>query len=71
MYALAERPISCFEKIVLKIGILLVAIAIFSGQNMSISAYSAGTLLRGYIVKEHSNNALFLLQQSKKNDIIK
>ncbi len=45
-------------------------VAIFSGQNVSISAYSAGTLLKGHIIKEHSNNALFLLQQSRDNDLM-
>ncbi len=70
MYALAEQRIFCFEKMVLKIGIFLMAAAIFSGQDVSISAYSAGTLLKGHIIKEHSNNALFLLQQTRDNDLM-
>ena len=38
------------------------AMAVFSGQNMSISAYTSDVLLKGFISKEHDNNALFLLQ---------
>ena len=70
MYALAEQRIFCFEKMVLKIGILLIAVAVFSGQDVSISAYSAGTLLKGYIVKEHSNDALFLLRYARDAEMI-
>lgn len=70
MYALAEQRIFCFEKMVLKIGILLIAVAVFSGQDVSISAYSAGTLLKGYIVKEHSDDALFLLRYARDAEMI-
>lgn len=70
MYALAEQRKFCFEKMVMKIGILLVAAAVFSGQDVSISAYSAGTLLKGYIVKEHSNDALFLLRYARDVELI-
>lgn len=64
MYALAEQRIFCFEKMVLKLGMLFLAMAIFSGQNMSISAYTSDVLLKGYILKEHANNALFLLKEN-------
>ena len=63
MYALAEQRIFCFEKMVLKLGMMFLAMAIFSGQNMSISAYTSDLLLKGFISKEHDNNALFLLQK--------
>ena len=46
------------------------AVAVFSGQDVSISAYSAGTLLKGYIVKEHSNDALFLLRYARDAEMI-
>ena len=64
MYALAEQRIFCFEKMVLKLGMLFLAMAVFSGQNMSISAYTSDVLLKGYILKEHANNALFLLKEN-------
>lgn len=65
MYALAEQRIFCFEKMVLKLSLLLVAIAVFSGQNMSLSAYNVKPLLNGYIVKERVD-ALFLLKEKYK-----
>lgn len=46
------------------------AVAVFSGQDVSNSAYSAGALLKGYIVKEHFDNALFLLEQTRENELI-
>lgn len=70
MYALAEQRIFCSEKMVLKIGIFLIAVAVFLGQDVSNSAYSAGALLKGYIVKEHCNNALFLLEQTRESQLI-
>lgn len=67
MYALAEQRIFCLEKMVLKLGMLLVAIAVFSGQDMSMSAYNANIVLHGKLVKEKEQvNALFLLQQKYK-----
>ncbi len=71
MTALAEQGIICSEKTVLKLGIVIVALAVFSGQNMSISAYQTGTVLKGYIqentiLKEH-DNALFLMQKEWEN----
>ncbi|MBE7704624.1 MAG: phosphodiester glycosidase family protein [Cyanobacteria bacterium SIG29] len=66
MYALAEQRIFCFEKMVLKLGTLLMALAVFSGQNMSMSAYSVKPILEGHIIKEHVN-ALFLLEKKYKN----
>lgn len=46
------------------------AVAVFLGQDVSNSAYSAGALLKGYIVKEHCNNALFLLEQIRESQLI-
>ena len=69
MYALAEQRIFCFEKMVLKLGMLFLAMAVFSGQDMSISAYTSDVLLKGYVLKEHSNNALFLLKENWKKEI--
>lgn len=46
------------------------AVAVFSGQDVSNSAYSAGALLKGYIVKEHFDNALFLLEQKRENKLV-
>lgn len=67
--ALAERKIICSEKMVLKLGLVLMAIAIFSGQNMTMNAYETGNILKGYIekntmYKEQSNDALFLWEKS-------
>ena len=45
------------------------AMAIFLGQDVSNSAYSAGALLKGYIVKEHFDNALFLLEQTREGQL--
>ncbi len=69
MYALAKQRIFCFEKMVLKLGFLLVAIAVFSGQNMSMSAYNVNFILKGHVIKEHTN-ALFLLQQYKDEEML-
>ena len=69
MYALAEQRIFCFEKMVLKLGMLFLAMAVFSGQNMSISAYTSDVLLKGYILKEHGSNALFLLKEKWTQEI--
>ena len=72
--ALAERRIFCSEKMVLKLGLVIMALAVFSGNNMPIDAYEARTILRGYIqentmYKEQSNDALFLLQKKWDEDL--
>lgn len=69
MYALAEQRIFCFEKMVLKVGTLLMALAVFSGQNMSMSAYSVKPILEGHIIKEHVN-ALFLLRYARDTELL-
>lgn len=72
--ALAERRIFCSEKIVLKLGFVVMALAVFSGNNMPIDAYETGNILRGYIqentmYKEQSDDALFLLQEKWEKEI--
>ena len=76
MYAetLAERRIFCSEKMVLKLGLVIMALAVFSGYNMPLDAYEARTILRGYIqentmYKEQSDDALFLLQKKWEEDL--
>ena len=65
MNALSERRIELCGKTVFKLGIVIIAIAVFSGGNMSISAYQTGTVLKGYIqentMRKEQNDALFLL----------
>ncbi len=67
MYALSERRIENSGKTVFRLGIMILAIAVFSGQNMSISAYQTGTVLKGYIqentMRKEQNDALFLLEE--------
>ena len=72
--ALAERRIFCSEKMVLKLGLVIMALAVFSGYNMPLDAYEARTILRGYIqentmYKEQSDDALFLLQKKWDEDL--
>ncbi len=72
--ALAERRIFCSEKMVLKLGLVIMALAVFSGYNMPLDAYEARTILRGYIqentmYKEQSDDALFLLQKKWAEDL--
>lgn len=72
--ALAQNRILCSEKMVLKLGLVLVALAIFSTPNMSMSVYETGSVLKGYIqentmLKEQSDDALFLLQQKWEKDL--
>ena len=60
MEALAEQKIFCFEKMVLRLGIIIAAMTIFSQQNMSLNAYGNTDFLKGYISVEDNN--LFLMQ---------
>ncbi len=65
---LAQNRIFCSEKMVLKLGFMLMAIAVFSVQNMPTNAYGTNDVLKGYIqentiYKEQSDEALFLLQK--------
>ena len=69
MYALAERRIVCSEKMVLKLGFVLMVLAVFSGQNMSMKAFEPNSVLQQYIqentmYKEQSDDALFLWENS-------
>ena len=72
--ALAQRRIFCSEKMVLKLGLVLMALAVFSGQGMPIAEYGTGGVLEGYVqrnimVKEQSDDALFLLKKKWKNEL--
>ncbi len=72
--ALAQNRILCSEKMVLKLGLVLMALAIFSTPNMSMSIYDTGSVLKGYIqentmLKEQSDDALFLLQKKWDEDL--
>ena len=69
MYALAERRIVCSEKMVLKLGFVLMVLAVFSGQSMTMNTFEAESILQQYIqentmYKEQENNALFLWENS-------
>ena len=73
MEALAKRELFCFEKAVIKIGILVVAVAVFSGNNMLMKTYANIGVLKGYIVNnsmsEEQNNALFLLSEKWQGEL--
>lgn len=74
--ALAQNKILCSEKMVLKLGLVLMALAVFSTPNMSMSIYDTGSVLKGYIqentmLKEQSDDALFLLQQKWDEELSK
>lgn len=66
--ALAQLRIPCTEKIVIKLGLIMV-LAVFSSQNAAMDINYTGSILKGYIqkevisVKEQSNDALFLLKE--------
>lgn len=69
MYTLAEQRITCSEKMVLKLGFVLMVLAVFSGQNMTMNAFEPNSVLQQYIqentmYKEQENNALFLWENS-------
>lgn len=69
MYALSKQVNICFGKMVLKLGILIMAIAVFSLLFMSKYNYLSAQVLEGYIqkdinVKEQSEYALFLLKNA-------
>ncbi len=76
--ALAQRRIICSEKMVIKLGLVLVALTVFSGQVMPVAQfdYTGGGLLKGIVqenvmLKEQSDNALFLLKKSWRDEINK
>ncbi len=63
-----------YGKVTLKIWLLFVSIVIFSAQSMTKDVYEAGTLLEGYIqknsiLKEQSDDALFLSEINWKNEL--
>ncbi len=75
MYELSEQRVVWSEKMVLKLGITIMAIAVFSGTNMTIKAYEPNAVLQGYIqentMKKEQNDALFLLTKKWENELNK
>lgn len=73
MEALAKQELFCFEKAVIKLGILVVAIAVFSGNNMFMKTYANANILKGYIVNnsmlKEQNDALFSLSEEWQNNL--
>ena len=75
--ALAQLRIFCSEKMVLKLGFVLMALAVFSGQSIPIMEYgTGGAIQKGYVVhnevkKEQNDYALFLLEKNWKQELIK
>ena len=71
--ATAQRRIFCSEKMVKKLGFVLMALAVFSGQGMPNVEYETTAALKGYVQqtvkKEQSDDALFLLQNQWKNNL--
>ncbi len=70
--ALAERRIICSEKMVLKLGFVLMALAVFSTRGLPIASYeTGGYILNNYVQdnfmkEEHENYALFLRENWEK-----
>ena len=73
MEALAKQELFCFEKAVIKLGILVVTIAVFSGNNMFMKTYANANILKGYIVNnsmsKEQNDALFSLSEEWQNNL--
>ena len=75
--ALAQQRIFCSEKMVLKLGFVLMALAVFSGQSIPVMEYgTGGSVQRGYVVhneviKEQNDYALFLLEKQWKEALTK
>ena len=72
--ALAQQRIFFGEKMVLKLGFILLAMAVFSGQNMPIDAYyTGGSVIKNYIheniTEKEQNDALFLLREKWNSQI--
>ena len=65
MEALAKQRIFCFEKMVLRLGIIIAVMTIFSQQNMSLNADDNTEFLKGYVsmIKTEDNN-LFLMRKN-------
>lgn len=71
MYALAQQSNICLEKMVWKLGIVLMAIAIFSGGGMGLNANESvlGYYMHENIISKEQLNALFLLNEAWVNDL--
>ena len=66
MFALAQKQIFCSEKMVYKLGFLLMALAVFSGGGMELNANEniAKYYIHENIMKKEQSIALFLLQEN-------
>ena len=71
MYALAQQMNFCLEKMVWKLGIVIVAIAIFSGGGMSLNATEnvIGYYAHENTISKEQLNALFLLNKDWLKDL--
>ena len=71
MYALAEQRNFCLEKMVYKLGIVLILMTVFSGGTMRLDANES--VIKYYIheniIKKEHSNALFLLRQEWMNSL--
>ena len=67
---LAETGIICSEKTVLKLGFVMIMLAVFSGQSLPVNTFeTGGNIIKGYvqeniILKEQDASALFLLKEN-------
>ena len=68
MYALAQQSNFCFEKMVYKLGIVISAIAVFSGTGMRLNATESvlGYYVQDKIMLKEQSIALFLLNEKWK-----
>ena len=71
MYALAQQNNICLEKMVWKLGIVFMAIAIFSGGGMGLNATEnvLGYYMHDNIMSKEQLNALFLLNEAWMSDL--
>ena len=71
MYALAQQSNFCFEKMVYKLGIVISAIAVFSGTGMRLNATESvlGYYVQDKIMLKEQSIALFLLNEKWKKEI--
>lgn len=65
MYALAQEQNICFEKMAGRLGLIILALAVFSGGGMQLNAGEStiNYYMQNNIEKKEQNHALFLLQQ--------
>lgn len=71
MYALAQQQIFCSEKMVFKLGIIIMALAVFSGGGMRLNAGEStiNYYIQNNINEKEHNHALFLMQKKWHGEI--